>query len=72
MSQQALDEAQNYYLSLLLDRGCKFLFIANWPWAKGEYVFMKDPFGAIFVERIPEREPTYSVDGQTGEVTPVR
>jgi hypothetical protein len=37
---------------MLLDAGCKFL---NKTWLFGkDYVWMKDPHGTIFLERIPE------------------
>lgn len=49
-----LDEAQMLYLQLLLERGCKFLFRTE-LFGKS-YVWMKDPFGAIFLERIPETD----------------
>ena len=49
-----LDEAQFTYLRLLLDAGCKFLF-RTVLFGK-DYVWMKDPSGEHFLERIPERD----------------
>lgn len=47
-----LDDAQYTYLKMLLDAGCKFqhrtvLFGKS-------YVWMKDPQGHVFLERIPD------------------
>lgn len=65
-----LDDAQFLYLQMLLDGGCKFLF-RTLIFGKS-YVWMKDKAGTIFLESIPEPQPTtFSVDGTTGEVTPI-
>lgn len=64
-----LNEAQYAYLQLLLDAGCKFLFRTQL--AGKSYVWMRDRFGSIFLEKIPDTPSAFSVDGQTGEVTPV-
>lgn len=48
------DDSQETYLALLLDAGCKFkyrTFIFNRP-----YVWMTDPQGFWFLERIPDYE----------------
>lgn len=47
-----LDDAQYAYLQMLLDAGCKFQF-RTYFFGKS-YVWMKDPHGAVFLERIPE------------------
>jgi hypothetical protein len=47
-----LNEAQNLYLKLLLDAGCKFLF-ATEHFGK-PYVWMRDPHGSTFMERLPD------------------
>jgi hypothetical protein len=47
-----LDETQITYLNLLLDRGCKFT-LRTFLFGK-DYVWMKDPNGEIFLERLPE------------------
>lgn len=47
-----LDDAQYAYLQLLLDAGCKFQFRTT-LFGKS-YVWMKDPRGDVFLERIPE------------------
>lgn len=56
--QKQQDDAQMLYLSMLLDRGCEFLFkttIPAYPWAsQKEYVWMRDSHGDIFLERLPE------------------
>lgn len=49
-------DAQSAYLNLLLESGCKFLF--RTIIAGKEYVWVKDKYGQIFLERVPE--PTYS------------
>ncbi len=57
-AQEQLDEAQLAYLQMLLNAGCKFLFRTELPrggWAKPKpYVMMKDQYGSIFLERIPD------------------
>lgn len=64
---QALDDpSQMQFLQLLFDSGCKFIFRTE-LFGK-DYVWMKDRFGSIFLERLPVEEPTeVSVNGQTGE-----
>lgn len=47
-----LDDAQYTYLQMLLDAGCKFQF-RTFLFGKS-YVWMQDPQGAVFLERIPE------------------
>jgi hypothetical protein len=51
MTQPLDDSAQNQFLQLLYDAGCKFLFRTE-LFGK-EYVWMKDRTGAIFLERMP-------------------
>ena len=69
LANSQFDEVQYKYLSLLLDAGCKFLFRTH-LFGK-DYVWMKDKYGQIFLEKIPVGEPTsFNIDGQTGEVTP--
>jgi hypothetical protein len=56
MSQDTLqeqeDQTQLRYLQLLLEAGCKFLF--KTILFDKAYVWIKDPFGGIFLEKIPE------------------
>lgn len=66
LAQEQLDQAQLGFLKLLLDAGCKFLFRTR-LFGK-DYVWMKDRYGSIFLERIPAEAQTFSIDGQTGEV----
>lgn len=47
-----LDDAQYAYLQMLLDAGCKFLF-RTYLFGKF-YVWMEDPKGTTFLERIPD------------------
>lgn len=51
---EQLDEAQYAYLQMLLDAGCKFQF-RTVLFGKS-YVWMKDPQGNTFLERIPESD----------------
>lgn len=46
------NDYQMYYLQLLLDRGCKLLF-KTYHFGK-PYVWMKDPYGSTFMERLPD------------------
>lgn len=48
---EEFDKAQLAYLQMLVDSGCKLIF-RTVLFGK-EYVWMKDSFGQIFLERIP-------------------
>lgn len=66
----SLDDAQYVYLQMLLEGGCTLLFRTR-LFGK-TYVWMKDRTGVVFLERVPEPQPTeFSVNSETGEVTPV-
>jgi hypothetical protein len=47
-----MNDAQAYYLQLLIDSGCKFLFRTE-HFGK-PYVWMKDKYGSTFMERLPD------------------
>ena len=51
-AQEELDKAQLFYLQLLMDAGCTYLFRTA-HFGK-PYVWMKDRAGAHFMERIPD------------------
>lgn len=53
-AKRALDEAQYFYLQMLLDGGCKFVYKVI-HFGK-PYVWMKDVEGTLFLERVPMTE----------------
>lgn len=55
----AQNDAQRTYLSLLLESGCKFV-LRTFLFGK-EYVWVKDRYGTIFLERVPEDDPIISI-----------